>query len=418
MISKFITIIKKREKVSVLILAAVIAFLIIGNGLGGYFVFDDTAVVKNRGDLKDSSYFLNLFVSPYHQNMPKTGLYRPFTMASYAINHYLGGSAFGFHLVNILIHAFNSFLVFWLVSYFLKSRVMAYVSFFLFLTHPIHTEAVTSIVGRAELLAFFWSILTIYFFTKKYKLLAGLSFLLALWSKETALMILPILLYLDRYFRLIHMQGLALEVDKSAARRLLFLAIPLGIYSIFRYITLGKYFFGDATTTIVENQLKFVGFFERIFTALKVLAMYVWRLIWPIHLSADYSYQRISVAGNILKSWEALLGAVILVGLVYLAVLFRKAVSNQTLGFGAVLFLFPYLMISNLIQPVGTIMGERLMYFPSLGFVVLLAWLLVRFLKSARLNLFKDPRLSLKVFYVLLVAIVGFYGVRTVIRRT
>ena len=417
MISKFITIIKKREKVSVLILAAVIAFLIFGNGLGGDFVFDDTAVVKNRGDLKDSSYFLNLFVSPYHQNMPKTGLYRPFTMASYAVNHYLGGSAFGFHLINILIHALNSFLVFWLVSYFLKSRVMAYVSFFLFLTHPIHTEAVTSIVGRAELLAFFWSILTIYFFTKKYKLLAGLSFLLALWSKETALMILPILLYLDRYFRLIHLQGLALQVDKSAARRLLFLAIPLGIYSIFRYITLGKYFFGDATTTIVENQLKFVGFFERIFTALKVLAMYVWRLIWPIHLSADYSYQRISVAGNILKSWEALLGAVILVGLVYLAVLFRKAVSNQTLGFGAVLFLFPYLMISNLIQPVGTIMGERLMYFPSLGFVVLLAWLLVRFLKSARLNLFKDPRLSLKVFYVLLVAIVGFYGVRTVIRN-
>ncbi len=432
----FLSFIKQHERLVVLIVAIALSFLIFGNGLGGDFVFDDTSVVKNRADLKDTSYFLNLFVSPYHQNMPKTGLYRPFTMASYALNHYLGGSAFGFHLVNILIHAFNSFLVFWLIFYFLKSRAIAYASFFLFLTHPIHTEAVTSIVGRAELLTFFWSMATIYFFIKKYKLLAGLSFFLALWSKETALMIVPILLYLDVYFsnqpdssyppaRLslaskLSTARLSLAGVVGAVKRLLFLAIPLGVYSVFRYIALGKYFAGDATTTIVENQLKFVGFWERIFTALKVLAMYAERLIWPVHLSADYSYQRISTVKNIFTSSEAIIGLFLLVGLIYLAVRFRKGSTRIGFGFGAIFFLFPYLMISNLIRPVGTIMGERLMYFPSLGFVVILACLLSRLIHMQGLALhesYPHARLSLAAFCVILSAILVFFSLRTVIRN-
>ncbi|OHB17379.1 MAG: hypothetical protein A2749_02000 [Parcubacteria group bacterium RIFCSPHIGHO2_01_FULL_45_26] len=449
MYQKFLNLIKTKKFLAVLAISVILSLAIFGNGLGGDFVFDDVAVVKNRGDLKDSSYFLNLFISPYHQNMPKTGLYRPLTMASYALNHYLGGSAFGFRLVNILIHAFNSFLAFWLVSYFLKSRVMAYASFFLFLTHPIHTEAVTSIVGRAELLAFFWSLVTIYFYAKDFKLLAAISFLLALWSKETALMILPVLFYLDFCFlnqpdssyphtRFDLVQNdlvQKLSTVGGTVRRLMFLGVPLGFYAIFRYMALGKYFAGDATTTIVENQLKFVGFFERIFTALKVLAMYAERLIWPVHLSADYSYQRISVVGNIFKSWEALLGLFLLAGLIYLAFRFRKANNNpeprpigfgadplpvtsyQALGLGAALFLFPYLMISNLIIPVGTIMGERLMYFSSLGFVIISAWLLERLLKSPRFDLFKDPRSNLFIFCGLLAAITIFYGVRTVVRN-
>ena len=85
--------IKRREMLTVFVVSVVLSLAVFGNGLKGDFVFDDVAVVKNRGDLKDSSYFLNLFVSPYHQNMPKTGLYRPLTMASYAINHYFGGSS-------------------------------------------------------------------------------------------------------------------------------------------------------------------------------------------------------------------------------------------------------------------------------------------------------------------------------------
>ena len=83
----------------------VLSFLVFGNGISGEFVFDDVTVIQNRPDVKDARNFFNLFVSPYHQNMPKTGLYRPFTMTSYAINHYINDSPAGFHIVNIIIHA-------------------------------------------------------------------------------------------------------------------------------------------------------------------------------------------------------------------------------------------------------------------------------------------------------------------------
>ena len=62
MYQKFLNLIKTKKFLAVLAISVILSLAIFGNGLGGDFVFDDVAVVKNRGDLKDSSYFLNLFI--------------------------------------------------------------------------------------------------------------------------------------------------------------------------------------------------------------------------------------------------------------------------------------------------------------------------------------------------------------------
>src|SRR3990167_6251188 len=119
--------VKRREFLIVFVSAILLSFLVFGNGISGEFVFDDVTVVQNRGDLREPSNFFNLFISPYHQNSPKSGLYRPFTMASYSLNHNIfGSSPISFHVVNILIHALNSFLVFCLVNYLFKNRFLSY----------------------------------------------------------------------------------------------------------------------------------------------------------------------------------------------------------------------------------------------------------------------------------------------------
>ena len=123
---------KKHELWMVFALSAVLSFAVFGNGISGDFVFDDVSVVQNRGDLRDVSNIFNLFVSSYH-HLTKIGLFRPFTMASYAVNHYINGlilsssagsfqEAVGFHVVNIIIHILNSFLVFWLANYLFKNK--------------------------------------------------------------------------------------------------------------------------------------------------------------------------------------------------------------------------------------------------------------------------------------------------------
>ena len=390
----------------VFIAAIALSFLVFGNGIFGDFVFDDVAVVQNRGDLKDSSNFFSLFVSPYHL-LSKLGLFRPFTMASYAVNHFINDSilpasatsfqqAAGFRAVNIFIHALNSFLIFWLVNHLFKNRFLSYATFLLFLVHPIHTEAVTSIVGRAELLAFFWSLVAVYFFIKKDSLLSAISFLFALLSKEVALMILPIIFYIDwalmknRFFQTVN--------------RTFIFAPAIFVYSVLRYKALGAYFFGDVTMTIVGNLLNFLPFKERILTAFKVLYMYLERLIWPIHLSADYSYNSISPVSSFTDP-TFLVGAGFFVFLSWLLV--SRKINGTVVSFGALVFLSPYIIVSNLIKPVGTIMGERLMYFPSFGFILLFSYLLFKL----------SEKFGRKFIYIVLCLIIVFFSVRTIIRN-
>ncbi|MBI2674265.1 MAG: tetratricopeptide repeat protein [Candidatus Yanofskybacteria bacterium] len=398
--------IKNNQTIAVLILSIVLSFAVFGNGIFNDFTFDDVAVVQNRGDLKDPSNFFNLFVSPYHL-LAKLGLFRPFTMASYAVNHYINDAiltdsatsfqqAAGFRVANIIIHALNSFLVFWLIRCLFKNRFLSYATFLLFLVHPIHTEAVTSIVGRAELLAFFWSLVAIYFFIKKDTFLSSVSFLFALLSKEVALMALPILFYVDwgvmknRFFQTIN-------------RTFIFTPVVL-VYAALRYKALGAYFFGDVTMTIVGNHLKFLPLKERVLTAFKVLYMYLERLVWPVHLSADYSYSTISPVSRFVDL-TFLVGAVFFIFLLGFLV-FRKT-HGTAVAFGALAFLSPYIMISNLIKPVGTIMGERLMYFSSFGFILLFSYVLLKV----------SEKISKKIIYVFLALLIIFFSARTIIRN-
>ena len=392
----------------VFLLSFVLSFAVFGNGIFGNFVFDDVSVVQNRPDVKYAGNFFDLFISPYHQNMSKTGLYRPLTMASYAINHYVNslfapstssGQAVGFHIVNIIIHAVSSFLVFWLVNFLFKKKFLSYAVFLLFLAHPIHTEAVTSIVGRAELLSFLFGVAGICFFIKNNKILSAASFLLALLSKESALMVLPIIFYISVVFSDIKIW--------DSFKKLWFFSLPLGFYALLRYKALGGYFLGDVTATMAENPLRFVSFSERISTAFKVLYLYLEKLIWPVHLSADYSFNAIKVIRSPFVSVESIVGILIFALLVAIIVFYKKV--SKELSFSAALFLFPYMIISNLVKQIGTIMGERLMYFPSFGFTIVAALVLVK--------IYDYKKWGAKAAYGLLAVILAFYGARTFIRN-
>ncbi|MGA8578830.1 MAG: hypothetical protein WB579_09135, partial [Bryobacteraceae bacterium] len=82
-------------------------------------------------------------------------IYRPVTTASLLLNHALAGAAggaFWYHLVNLLLHAVNVWLV-WELAQHLLSRRAAWCAAALWAVHPIATEAVDNVVGRADLLA-------------------------------------------------------------------------------------------------------------------------------------------------------------------------------------------------------------------------------------------------------------------------
>lgn len=85
------------------------------------------------------------------------GSYRPLCVLTFRLNYLLGGfQPWGYHLVNVLLHCLATALLVKVArQVFPKTRtsVGPAVTGLVFATHPIHTEAVAGVVGRADLAA-------------------------------------------------------------------------------------------------------------------------------------------------------------------------------------------------------------------------------------------------------------------------
>jgi Flp pilus assembly protein TadD len=115
-----------------------------------------------------------------------------------------GLDPFGFRLTNLLLHFFNAVLLFFLAKKIFKSESIAFISSFFFAVYPAHVPAVAYVSGRADLLMFFFGMLLMLFFMyfreKGNRVLLSLSslfFILAVFSKEYALIFLAIIPVMD-----------------------------------------------------------------------------------------------------------------------------------------------------------------------------------------------------------------------------
>src|SRR5207248_2970921 len=64
-----------------------------------------------------------------------------------------GENVTGYHVGNVLLHWVNTWLVFLIVRHLSGRLDIGALSAALFAVHPVNTEAVTNVVGRADLLA-------------------------------------------------------------------------------------------------------------------------------------------------------------------------------------------------------------------------------------------------------------------------
>lgn len=340
-----------------------VSFAIFGNGISGDFVFDDNFVIDGNPLIGKFNKIPELLFSSYHFKQPETGLYRPITIISYSLNQlFFGLKSSSFHVVNIFLHILATFYLFKFLIHHLDKRFSA-LSAFIFLLLPIHVEAVTSIVGRAELLMALFVILGLYFRDKGQNIKSYLFFFLALLSKETAIAFLPIIFFLDYYKKPKDIKNILLSLWPYL--------ILTTVYFIFRYAALETYFLSNDGTEIY-NPIKGLSLFNGLYISIKVLFLYVFKTILPITLSSDYSFNQISTEYNITNSIQFLLGFILLILTISL-IFYRKYIE---LRIGSLMFLAPFFIISNLIFKTGTIMAERLMYLPSVGVSILLAFLL------------------------------------------
>ncbi len=413
-----------------------------GGSLSHEFVFDDLTVVRDNLALRTLAGLPRLFLRPYPTSL--TGLYRPLTMATFSLNVALGGpTPWSFHLVNVLLHALTSFFAVILFRVLTGERRLSLWAGAWFFLLPIHTEAIANVVGRADLLTTALSLLTLILLigpavrpgTQRPPTIGrsagtGVLFLLALLSKEQAIATVPIyvswvLLEARRQLRR------PLDALWAVRRQLAWLCVGLAAYLGFRFLALGPHALaGDNTATIVENPLAHTSTLVRIVTALKILTLYLEKSLWPVTLSSDYAYNQIPLATG-LGDVRVLVGIAAVGWLLWMLGRPRLDVRDDQRmnhaahwGIVAALFFWPWLPASNLLSPIGTNMGERLMYFPSVGLCLMLGMITQRFTaclprRGAGMGgQGRAPALLRRIVVWMVVAgVIGGYGWRCV-RRT
>ncbi len=335
-----------------------------------------------------------VFTKDYWWPFYASDLYRPLTTLSYLFNYAVlgnGEKVAGYHVVNYLLHWANVWLIFLIVRRLSGRRAWAALAAALFAVHPVNVESVTNIVGRADLLATLSILSGGWFYLRaagvagwrKIPWLIGLG-LMAAWgvlAKESAVMICAFVLLYDWLWRWPALPGETLGARLGAALREFFLkgyvALAPALLLLFgarHWLVQNSPVFGQV---FVDNPIAYAPPFAGFMTAILVLGRYLGLLLLPVTLSSDYSYNQIPLygeggVGEMLEAWVAL---ALVAGLLVSAV--RRRRSDPLYAWGVLFFFLMILPTSNLVVSIGSIMAERFLYLPSIGFCVVAArvWL-------------------------------------------
>ena len=372
---------------SVACLVAVLAVIPYVNTFHNGFVLDDVSIVAENPTIRDLGNVGAMVRTNYWATTGRDastidpGLYRPLSIFSYAVDYRLWSQQpFGYHLTNVLLHAAASVVVLLLAVETLGSPVAATVGAALFAVHPVHTEAVSSIVGRAEVLATLFFLLAF----RRLRLRTNLTsiassptwvgvvvgavfYLLGLFSKETAVTLPAVLAADDWLQRHEPRENSSAPTRGVVLARYAALGITLALYLLLRQ---------TAVTEPANQWPGFVGVspWHRILTASRVLAEYLGLFVFPRTLSADYWKSDVPIATAVLN------GPVLLsLGLwVAIAAIAWKLRRERALLLGLAWFFITVAPASNVFFPSGIGKAERILYLPSVGLCLVAAWAYAR----------------------------------------
>jgi len=328
------------------------------------------------------------------------GSYRPIPLITHAVEYGLfGQNQLISHFLNVLIFAFCGIILFNTLKHLFPkyNLLVPWITTLLFVAHPIHAEVVANIKGRDELLCFVGVISSLYFLLKyldktkiKYAFFCALCYLVGLLSKEIALsfiIIFPFVFYFHNKLNIRYLKNIILSFS----------------------LIFGVYFLLRATSTESLGDIRwFNSYFmhttdnnARLATAIYNLYSYISLLIFPHPLVYDYSYNQIPLTNwASIKAWGSL---IINLGLIVTGIVCLK--KNKIISLGIFIFYATLAMVANIAIPMAAIFAERFLFLPSLGFCLVLAWLIIKLSKSSltekNLTIFKSKPLAIMISMIL-----------------
>ena len=320
-----------------------------------------------------------IWTGDYYFGTGSGALYRPLTTFSFLWNYSIlgdGPQAAGYHRVNFALHAANIALVYLLGCLIFAEVWPAFAMAALWALHPVLTESVTNVAGRADLLAAFGTLAGLLCYAhgfaaagwRRAAWFAALAAAAAIgvFSKESGVVLVAAIAVYDLAFA--PKTGWRARVAGYLAA-----ALPVAVFLSMRSRALAGV--SSLVVSFCDNPLLGAGFWTARLTAVKVLGEYLRVLLWPSRLSADYSYNQVPLFGWRLSTWEDAKTILALAVWVAIAAAALAALRRaRPLFFFVAFFLAAILPVSNLVMPIGSILAERFLYLPSIGFAGCLVW--------------------------------------------
>lgn len=308
------------------------------------YVQDDRAIVVSNPAAHSVGAALDAFDDPYWPRESGAGLYRPVTILSFAIDWTLSGGRPGWlHLMNALWHGVVTVLFVLVLMRWLPTLAAAGAGL-VFAWHPVHVEAVASIVGRAELLAAAGILGAVLLARRGSWLGAVVCAALAMFSKEHGV-IAAVAILIDHW-----LQG-------PEGRR-----YPPGLWLGLAIVTVGYLFawwkIGVAGASAPAAVFYGRDAFARLAIALPAVLRATLLLFLPISLSSDYGPRVIPAYDGV--SLAAGLGLLVLIAAPLLVVACRR--RAPAISFAIAVAGLSFLPTSNLLFAGGIVLAERNLY--------------------------------------------------------
>ena len=397
-----------------------VTFLAFSPCLSGGFIGDDEVLFVNNTFYKDAGNFPLLFTRDYLTKSndlylhPKPGLgsgsvaYRPVLSSTYFFDYLLWKmDPYGYHLTNVLLHIANVFLVYLLAVIIVNDKSVALLSALMFSVHPVKVEAVASIGYRADLLAGLFVLLSVLSYIKfrrgpltcsgpcraiKYWF-SLICYFLALFTKESAIVVPVILFVYDSYF-----DGKKSGILKRMLRSAYYGYAAVSCFYLFIYL---KVF---PNTTLGSVKLIGDSVLYHAATLLWICALYIKDIAMPFLLKMLPPLY----APNIDRYFilKGLAGAAILLGLIIVIVKMKR--YGKAAAFSVFFFLICLIPVSNIV-PIANPMAHRFLYLPSAGIFIAIGILLDKIcFKLSSIKSAASSGLMIKIFVVCVCLIMTF----------
>ena len=343
-----------------ILLLAVLATVVYANTDDNQLVYDDALIVEQNEVIRDPLNVRDIWMKAGWLPDRAGIVYRPLSLWSFAVNYRFnqwvglaGTDVRTYHVFNLLLHAAVCCALFFLMLNLQIPHSASLLCACLFAVHPVHTEAVAGLIGRAEMLAFVFGMWFVMCHRKGSNLgLCGTLYLTAILGKESGFLFFPFAATVDL-------------VMGGGYRRL-----PWRRYLVYGGIGItcllarsAAWIAGQSKPVpFIDNPIVGMTWFRGLMTALSVQLEYLRTFVFPLPLSSDYSYNQLPIDAATVNN-RVLVFVVVPIFAVWLSWRLRRA--HPAVGLGVLGYAVLFGVTANIILPIGTIMGERLLYATS-----------------------------------------------------